>query len=86
MNFSPLKMLLLATCLCIVRTASGDAIRSEKLSFNTVTVVSGLKAPWGMAALPDNSMLITERNGTLRLLQADGRLHPDPIDLSLIHI
>ena len=80
MNFSPLKMLLLATCLCIVRTASGDAIRSEKLSFNTVTVVNGLKAPWGMAALPDNSMLITERNGTLRLLQADGRLHPDPID------
>jgi len=80
MKMSPVPVLLITVCLGAAQPVSSDTISSEKLQFSAETVVSGMKAPWGMAALPDNGMLITERGGTLRLLQADGSLHPDPIE------
>lgn len=41
-------------------------------------VVEGLRFPWGMAFLPDDSMLVTERPGNLRHVTADGTIS-DPI-------
>jgi glucose/arabinose dehydrogenase len=38
---------------------------SEEQFFMVDTVVSGLTRPWSMAFLPDNTMLITEREGNL---------------------
>ncbi|WP_293810643.1 PQQ-dependent sugar dehydrogenase [uncultured Bosea sp.] len=43
-----------------------------ELSVETVT--SGLEHPWGLAFLPDGRMLVTERPGRLRLVEADGKL------------
>lgn len=44
-----------------------------------VEVVARLERPWGMVFLPEGGMLVTERTGRLRHIDADGRLDPEPI-------
>lgn len=55
-------------------TAQGGTVQG----YRQTTVVEGLERPWGMAWLPDGTMLITEKAGRLRLLR-NGVLEPTPI-------
>jgi glucose/arabinose dehydrogenase len=43
-----------------------------------VTVATGLFHPWGLAFLPDGGILVSERNGRLRLIR-DGKLVPEAV-------
>lgn len=52
--------------------------QSEKHSFTIRTVASGLEHPWSLAFLPGGDMLVTEREGRLRLIR-DGKLLPEPV-------
>src|SRR5262245_8249585 len=52
-------------------TAEGQDIR-------VAVVTKGLAHPWGLAFLPDGTMLVTERPGRLRALR-NGSLDPTPI-------
>lgn len=56
----------------------GDIIESEVLNFYVQTVAEGLGVPWGMAFLPSGDVLITERDGDLRLIR-DGQLVEDSV-------
>jgi glucose/arabinose dehydrogenase len=51
---------------------------TEKQPIHVTVVTKGLDHPWGMAFLPDGSMLVTERPGRLRIVR-DGKLDPAPI-------
>lgn len=55
-----------------------EAPPAEATGVRLTTVVEGLANPWGLAFLPDGSMLVTERAGRLRLVR-DGQLDPRPI-------
>ena len=51
---------------------------AEQPQIRLVVVTRELSHPWGLAFLPDGGMLVTERDGRLRLIR-DGVLDPQPI-------
>jgi len=57
---------------------AGEVFRSEQHSFRVVPVASGLAHPWGMTFLPGGEILVSEREGRLRVVR-DGALDPKPI-------
>ena len=57
-----------------------SVITSEKHAFRLATLVTGLENPWSVAFLPDGRMLVTERAGRLRLVGADFRVDPKPVE------
>jgi glucose/arabinose dehydrogenase len=48
--------------------------RTDKVEVIVETVARDLQNPWGLAFLPDNRMLVTERAGRLRIVDTNGTL------------
>lgn len=57
---------------------AGEVYETEEMSFQVQTVVEGIDVPWGMAFLPNGSVLITNRDGDLRLVR-EGELVDEPV-------
>jgi glucose/arabinose dehydrogenase len=68
-----------AVALWFVETEQSGRVETEKQDIVFETVTEGLDHPWSLAFLPDGAMLVTERKGDLRLIDANGRLHPQPV-------
>lgn len=59
--------------------AVGEEYSTEEVEIATSIVTDGLDHPWGMDFLPDNTVIVTERSGAMRLVGADGTVS-DPIE------
>ena len=53
--------------------------QTERQAVRVTILTRGLEHPWSLAFLPDGRMLVTERPGRLRYVEADGTLDPTPI-------
>lgn len=76
-----LLVLLVAAVASIPSTVLGQPQGGKKAAptqVRTATLATGLWHPWSLAFLPNGDMLITERNGKLRLIH-EGQLDPAPI-------
>ncbi|MFN9489170.1 MAG: PQQ-dependent sugar dehydrogenase [Betaproteobacteria bacterium] len=76
------KLLSLFCMVLLVQGAAalGQTVKSEKHEFRVVTLVRGLQNPWSLAFLPDGRILVTEREGRLRIIGKDWRLDPKPVE------
>jgi aldose sugar dehydrogenase len=52
--------------------------RTAGVAFDTRTITSGLDHPWGLAFLPGGALLVSERAGSLRVVDASGK-KSDPV-------
>lgn len=77
-----MRHLATASAIALVLTApalASEVQESEQANFTVETVVEGLEFPWSIDFLPDGAMLVTEREGRLRVIEADGSLRTDPV-------
>jgi len=56
--------------------AAAEVVRTDQATFRISVIASGLDSPWGVAALPDGRLIVTEKPGRVRLVGTDGRLSP----------
>ena len=62
----------------IVCLLFATAVQAEP-EFKTEIVARGLTIPWGLAFPPDGRILVTERPGTLRVVDKEGKLLEKPL-------
>ncbi len=60
--------------------------RKANVAFDVVTFAEGLETPWGLAFLPEDWMLVTERPGRMRIVGPDGTLTPPVAGLPAVHV
>ncbi len=61
----------------LAQAAAEQAFRSEEGTLTVSTLADGLRNPWALAFLPGGKdMLVTERAGNLRVVNAEGKVGP----------
>jgi glucose/arabinose dehydrogenase len=65
--------LLLAGVLALSGSAAPAQPAAKSVTPRTVVLNDSLKSPWGLAFLPDGRMLVTQKTGSMLLLDATGR-------------
>ena len=72
------KFLMISICfVSTIKAEDSDwdtrIVKTEKVSFQVETYADGFEIPWGMAFLPDNRMMVTDRIGDLWIIEKDGK-------------
>lgn len=65
--------LLLATMIGTANAEDAVAVPSKKIPLLVETLATGLEQPWSVEILPDGSAIVSEKQGTLRLVK-DGKV------------
>lgn len=68
-----------ALCIAAPSFAMDETIETEKAKVRVETFADGLSHPWGLAFLPDRTLLVTERDGRLRHVSEKGEVS-EPIE------
>jgi len=68
----------LAIAACSGETTRVPAAETTVTGLKLTEAADGLSFPWAMAFLPSGDMLVTERDGRLRVIR-DGSLDPEPL-------
>ena len=74
-------VVLFSSCQSAPRGRGAGEIESApaaQVNFRVETVVGGLQVPWSIVWTPDGRMLLTERNGNVRVV-TNGKLQPEPL-------
>ena len=72
-----LSLCLLALLPMTVLAESPQRIESKQATFVLEQVIDGLGVPWGMAFISDHELILTEREGNIKLLDTrSGKLTP----------
>lgn len=72
-SLSALSVILLAACggQAVAPEAAADGSLTSSDGLKLVPIAEDLEFPWGMAALPNGDLLVTEREGRLRRISGD---------------
>jgi glucose/arabinose dehydrogenase len=79
-----LQSLLVSGCIAAILVlmeagpAAAQAVKTKEHDLRIVEIIAGLEHPWSLAFLPDGRLLVTERPGRLRIVEA-GRLLAEPV-------
>ena len=71
-------LFLLVLAAAIPAPAQDRIVDTQAGRLQVRTIASGFDHPWGIAELPDGRLLVTEREGRLRLIGTDGKVS-DPV-------
>jgi aldose sugar dehydrogenase len=52
------------------KSQASQVLDTQEYKVRATTLIEGLSNPWGLAFLPDGRMLVTERKGTMRLVES----------------
>lgn len=58
---------------------ASEATPAAEAATKTTVLNDTLSSPWGLAFLPDGRMLVTEKDGTMVILSADGKTKSKPL-------
>ena len=64
----------LSSAVPLAMAAKTNAPKAAPTPVTVETVAKGLSHPWSLQFLPDGRILVTERDGRLRLVAKDGKL------------